>query len=145
MSTLVTLSNEAQTLSAAEIMDRINETGDIGALSADERNQYYAAVCSSVGLNPITRPFEFITLDGKLQLYARKDCAEQLRKINGISCKIVSKEIIDGIYTVHVQATDKAAQSRWFILSVFMTSVLALGTSTQRPTSRFPGSIAPTS
>src|SRR5262249_44022878 len=60
----------------------------------------------SVGLNPLTRPFEYITLNGKLTLYARKDATDQLRKIRNISVRLVSREIEDEVLTVHAAAKD---------------------------------------
>jgi hypothetical protein len=56
-------------------------------------------------LNPLTRPFEYITLNGKLTLYALRACADQLRQINKVSLKIVSRDVTEGILTVHVQAS----------------------------------------
>ena len=40
-----------------------------------------------------------------MQLYALRTCADQLRKINGVSLQIVSREISEGILTIHVRAT----------------------------------------
>jgi hypothetical protein len=59
--------------------------GDLSRLTPEQRVQYYRAVCQSLDLNPLTRPFDYITLSGKLTLYARKDCAEQLRNKRQIS------------------------------------------------------------
>ena len=59
--------------------------GDLAPLTPAERANYYRAVCQSLGLNPLTRPFEYITLNGKLTLYARKDCTDQLRSLNKVS------------------------------------------------------------
>jgi hypothetical protein len=60
-----------------------------------------------VGLNYLTNPFSYIVLNGKLQLYAKKDAAEQLRKIHRVSIQIISKEIIGDAYVVHVKGRDK--------------------------------------
>lgn len=92
---------------AHSIMERVLLIGDLALLTAEERNEYYFAVCKSLGLNPLTRPFEYIELDGKLTLYARRDCADQLRKLHSISIEVVSHKMSDGIYTVHVRAIDK--------------------------------------
>lgn len=81
--------------------------GDLSKLTPAQRNDYYVKVCKSIGLNPLTQPFQYITLNGKLQLYARKDCTDQLRKIHGISIEIVSQEVADDILTVHARARDK--------------------------------------
>jgi hypothetical protein len=82
----------------------------LAKLTAPERVQYYQRVCHSIGLNPLTQPFEYITLNGKLRLYAKRDCADQLRKINGISVEIVSQEVADGLLTVHVRGTDRTGR-----------------------------------
>jgi len=92
------------------VIERVITVGDLSKLSAPERVSYYNAVCSSVGLNPLTRPFEFITLNNKLTLYARKDATDQLRKINQVSIQIVSRERLDDAYVVTARATD--AQGR---------------------------------
>src|SRR5262245_10358478 len=91
---------------SAEIIERVLAMGDLKELSPAQRTEYLKAVCESVGLNPLTRPFEYITLSGKLTLYARKDATEQLRKKHHVSVNIVSRERIDDVYTVTARATD---------------------------------------
>jgi hypothetical protein len=67
---------------------------------------YYNRVCESLGLNPLTRPFEFINLSGKLVFYARRDCTDQLRNINNVTVRIVSREKLgEDVYVVTAQAT----------------------------------------
>lgn len=83
--------------------------GDLSKLSSAERLSYYNSVCTSLGLNPLTRPFEYITLNGKLTLYARKDCTEQLRTNRCISVKILSREVVEGVYVVTAQAIETVA------------------------------------
>lgn len=80
---------------------------NLARLSDSERLEYYKQVCDSVGLNHLTNPFAYIVLNGKLQLYAKKDAAEQLRKIHRVSLQIISKEIIGDAYVVHVKGRDK--------------------------------------
>jgi hypothetical protein len=87
-------------------METVLLRGDLSKLTAGERNSYYMQTCRSLGLNPLTRPFEYITLNGKMTLYAKRDAADQLRKINGISIEIVSREMIDDLLSVHVRAID---------------------------------------
>lgn len=87
-----------------DIMESVIAKGDLGKLTPDERVRYYNEVCRSMGLNPLTQPFSYITLNGKLTLYATRACADQLRKVNGVSLEIVSREIADDILTVHVRA-----------------------------------------
>jgi len=81
--------------------------GDLSKLNEQQRTEYYLRLCNSIGLNPMTQPFQYLTLNGKLVLYARRDCADQLRKINGISIEIVSQDRSDGLLSVHVRAKDK--------------------------------------
>lgn len=90
-----------------DIMESVLIKGDLSKLTPAERSQYYMETCKSLGLNPLTRPFEYITLNGKLQLYALRACTDQLRKINNISVEIISKEAADDILSVHVRAKDK--------------------------------------
>ena len=42
--------------------------GDLSKLNVDQRLSYYKSVCESLGLNHLTRPFEYITLNNKLTL-----------------------------------------------------------------------------
>jgi hypothetical protein len=58
--------------------------GNLADLTPQQRVEYVARVCASLGLNPLTRPFEYLMLSGRLVLYAKRDAADQLRKINGI-------------------------------------------------------------
>lgn len=84
--------------------------GDLSELTETQRLEYYNRVCATIGLNPMTRPFEYLKFQGKLILYARRDCADQLRKLNGISVEII-KEAFDGnTFTVHVRAWDKTGR-----------------------------------
>lgn len=95
---------------APQTLEQVLLGGDIEKLNAGQRVSYMLSVCKSIGLNPLTKPFEFIKLNGRLVLYARKDCTEQLRKINGISIKIVAREYTEGVYVVTAQATDKGGR-----------------------------------
>lgn len=81
--------------------------GDLAALTPAERLTYYKAVCESLRLNPFTRPFEYLKLSGKLVLYARKDCSEQLRTLHEVSITKLERETGNGIYTVTAYARNK--------------------------------------
>jgi len=79
--------------------------GDLGKLSPVERLVYFEKMCSTLGLNPLTKPFEYITLNNKLVLYATKGCAEQLRANKSVSITIPSRELIEDVYVVTAEAT----------------------------------------
>lgn len=80
-------------------------SGDLSQLSANERLSLYTKTCESLKLNPLTKPFEFINLNGKLTFYAKRDCTDQLRKNNSVSVRIVSREQVGDLYVVTAQAT----------------------------------------
>ena len=84
----------------AEIAAQVVVKGDLAKLTEQEKMTYYAALCRSLGLNPLTRPFEFITLNGKLTLYAKRDAADQIRKNAGVTILRIDKELIGDIYVV---------------------------------------------
>ena len=87
-------------------LEKVLVGGDLNSLNPAERMNYYRAVCQSVGLNPLTRPFEYIVLNDKLTLYARKDCTDQLRSIHGVSIELVERQEIGGCYVVRARATN---------------------------------------
>ena len=89
----------------AAAIEKVILGGDLKELRSDERLAYYNRVCESLGLNPLTQPFAYLSLSGKLTLYARKDAAEQLRKVNAVSLEITSREMIDGMYVVTCKAS----------------------------------------
>jgi hypothetical protein len=94
-----------------EIMEKvIVGGGDLGELDAAQRAEYYTAVCKSLGLNPMTKPFEYLTLNGKLRLYALRDCADQLRRLHGISIYIANREKMSDIYVVTARAKDRTGR-----------------------------------
>jgi hypothetical protein len=85
--------------------------GNLASMNPQQRLEYYRGLCKSLGLNPLTKPFEYLELDGKLTLYAKKDATEQLRSTRGISLKIVGREIHEGVYVVTAQATDPTGRT----------------------------------
>lgn len=93
-----------------EMMAKIEKAlieGDLKPLNDYERLCFYYKKCASLNLNPDTGPFAYITLNGKLTLYAKKDCTEQLRSIHGISITKLETKTIDGLYVVIANAIDK--------------------------------------
>lgn len=89
----------------AEIMERVLIQGDLKSLTPAERVNYYNGVCKSLGLNPLTRPFDYLQLNGKTLLYAKREATEQLRQIHQVSLSIKAREIFEGCYVVTAAAT----------------------------------------
>jgi len=96
---------------AAIKTDQVLIQGDLSTLNDEQRTAYYLRVCESLGLNPITQPFEYIPLGGKLKLYATRACSDQLRKLHGVSIQIMSRELVEDIYTVVARAEDQTGRT----------------------------------
>jgi len=88
----------AQQNDSAAVLERVIVAGDLARLTPAERIAYYRAVCESIGLNPLTQPFAYITLNGKLTLYASKTATDQLRTLRGISIDDAQRDIVDPDY-----------------------------------------------
>ncbi len=86
------------------IVEKVLVAGDLSKLTSAERLSYYARVCESIGLNPLTRPFEYITLNNRLTLYARRDATDQIRNVHKVSLTITSREMIGDVYVVTAKA-----------------------------------------
>jgi len=100
------MNTPAKAAPAADIMESVLIKGDLARLSPDERVTYYNAVCKSIGLNPLTQPLAYMNLQGRLQLYAKRDAADQLRRLRNVSVEILNQGLAEDLYSVHVQATD---------------------------------------
>jgi hypothetical protein len=90
-----------------DVIESVIMGGDLSKLTPEQRVSYYMKTCESLGLNPYTRPFEYLMLNGKLVLYARRDATDQLRKLHHISVEIVQQTVSLGMLNVRVRATDK--------------------------------------
>ena len=95
---------------SATVMESVLLMGDLSKLQPTDRVRYYKAVCDSLHLNPLTKPFDYINLNGKLTLYAKKDCTDQLRAIHGISITFPAREVIEGCYVVTARAMNPAGR-----------------------------------
>lgn len=107
--TAVTM-HEGPSAADLSIMEQVIIKGDLSNLTAEQRAEYYLAVCKSCGLNPLTKPFDYIVLKGKMTLYALKTTTDQLRKLNGVSITRIERELADDVLTVTAWA--QAADGR---------------------------------
>jgi hypothetical protein len=105
------MTNEMIVQDDAQLMESVLLGGDLSKLNPAQRVSYYQRVCSSLGLNPLTKPFDYINLNGKLTLYARKDAADQLRKINSVSIDDVDITETEKQYIVKVKGHDKEGRA----------------------------------
>lgn len=105
VSTAIATQTEGQDFAA--VIERVVTAGDLSKLSATERVNYYNAVCRSIGVNPLTQPLQFISLNGKLVLYARRECTDQLRSIHGVSITKLETTTNEGVFEVLAHARNK--------------------------------------
>ncbi|HKW20953.1 MAG TPA: hypothetical protein VJO13_06230 [Ktedonobacterales bacterium] len=92
---------------SAQTLEHVLGTGDLSKLSTQQRVEYYAKTCQSLGLNPLTRPMRFLALNGQIQLYFTRDGTDQIRQARGITLHVVDKMIDAGLFTVTVRARTK--------------------------------------
>ena len=92
------------------VMEQVLIGGDLAKLTADQRLDYYNAVCDVLGLNPLTGPFTYLKLNGKLVLYPNKTAAEQLRVNRGISITDLRQTTIDDVILVTVTGQDASGR-----------------------------------
>ena len=104
------MSNIVKMEEQAVKMEKVLLGGDLSKLTSAEKTAHYMSVCHSVNLNPLTKPFEYIKLNGKEVLYPTKNCSEQLRNNHKISIQIVAREKIGDVYVVTARATNAAGR-----------------------------------
>lgn len=90
-----------------EIIQKLVLDGDLSKMSQQQKVDYYNRFCQSLGLNPLTQPFQLMKFQGKERLYATKDCTEQLRKIHGVSIIELTSQKLEDVYVVTAKARDK--------------------------------------
>lgn len=83
-----------------EAIEQALINGDLSKLSVENRIIYYNKMCEGLGLNPLTKPFNYIVLNGKLVLYATKDCTDQLRDLKNVSVTDLQSKNDGDIYIV---------------------------------------------
>ena len=72
----------------AAVFERVVSTGDLSVLSPEQRLHYVAEVCAQLGLNPLTSGFQYISFDGKLQMYAGRQTAAQLASLRSLDVRL---------------------------------------------------------
>jgi len=103
------MENTLEPVIDATLVEHVLLDGDLSKLSPAQRVTYYLKVCETLRLNPYTRPMEYMRVaDGrggtKLILYAKRDAAEQLRKLHEVSLTITARELVEDIYIVTARA-----------------------------------------
>lgn len=94
-----------------DIIAKLVLDGDLKGLSQAQRVEYYSYRCRQSGLDPAAKPFDLLTLNNKLILYANAACTQQLTSIHKLSHAITSRELTDGIYCVFCRVTGQDGRS----------------------------------
>ena len=97
--------------SLAHQIEAVLITGDLAKLTPEQRLSYYKNVCESLGLNPLTKPFAYIILSGKLTLYALKDCTEQLRSLHDVSVTALNSQRLDDVFVVTANVSRRGGRT----------------------------------
>jgi hypothetical protein len=92
--------NQLAKTTDTSIIEDVLVKGDLSKLTPEERAKYYMDTCKSMGLNPLTKPFEYITLNNKLTLYATRSCTDQLRALHEVSILDLTRATTDGVHVV---------------------------------------------
>ena len=100
------MAQEIATQDQARLLEKVVIENDLSQLTPEERNKYYSATCESLGLNPLTRPFQYLRLNNKLTLYATKDASEQLTRNYQVSLEKRGSEDFEGVRIITYRATD---------------------------------------
>lgn len=103
-----------------EILSKVID-GDLTPLTKEQRVKYYIMMCEKLGLNPHSRPFEYLsqTIHDKrgqrdiIVLYAKRDCTDQLRHNRGISVEILRENFDKESQTLTIYARAKDKEGRF--------------------------------
>lgn len=81
--------------------------GDLSKLSGNDKVRYYNGYCERMGLDPFTKPFDILRLNGKEVLYCTRSGTQQLNKLHKVSHLITSRDTNAeaGVYIVTSKAS----------------------------------------
>jgi hypothetical protein len=101
------MSNKELQQKEAAVTASIIIDGDLSRLHPSDKVLYYRGYCERLGLDPFTKPFDLLRLQGREVLYLTRSGAQQLNKMHGVSHQIISRELMaePGIFQVIARAT----------------------------------------
>lgn len=90
----------------SSLVSQLIINGDLGRLTPQEKVTYYNGYCQRLGLDPFTKPFDLLKLNGREILYCTRSGAQQLNKLHNVSHAITSRETNAdaGVYLVTSRA-----------------------------------------
>jgi hypothetical protein len=93
------------------LLEQVIMGGDLARLSPQQRLTDYQRVCESMGLNPLTQPFQYIKLNNRLTLYATRAAADQLRKLHGVSITTMNVDTDGDMAVITCTGSDDSGRS----------------------------------
>lgn len=105
------IQQHADNIVSTDVIRSLILDGDVSKMTANQKVEYVTNLSKSLGLNPLSQPFQIIRFQSKEKLYATKDCTEQLRKIHGVSVTESISERHDELLIVHVKVQDKTGRT----------------------------------
>ena len=90
------------------VLDTLIQYGDVEKMTPQQRTDFYRGMCVQLDLNPLSKPFELLKLNGRTQLYATRNATDQLRAKRDISISITARDRHEDVYVVTVEATRPA-------------------------------------
>jgi hypothetical protein len=101
------MSNKEHQQKEAAVTASIIIDGDLSRLHPSDKVLYYRGYCERLGLDPFTKPFDLLRLQGREVLYLTRSGAQQLNKMHAVSHQIISRELMaePGIFQVIARAT----------------------------------------
>jgi hypothetical protein len=89
-----------------DLMYKVILQNDLAGLTPLEKVQHVKNVCTSLGLNPLTKPIQLLKFQGKEIPYMTKDGSEQIRNLHNVSIVKLETELLNGdLYIVKAYAT----------------------------------------
>lgn len=94
-----------------ELISKLVLKGDCSALTPEQKIEYMKYRCDQLGIDLAEGPFEFIRMNGKEVMYAKKSCTDALCRVRSITRTVTGKEKVGDVYIVTVKATDSTGRS----------------------------------
>ena len=104
------LATEADAETAAALTHYLG-TGDLSRLTGPQKAALYTRTCESLGINSLTRPFEWIefydpeTKGKKLVMYPKSACADQIAYQHRIRVQVLEEKIVGSLFKVEMKGT----------------------------------------
>jgi hypothetical protein len=102
-----TKTKQLQTTADQSVVSALILNGDLSKLSPADKVKYYNGYCDRLGLDPFTKPFDILRLNGREVLYCTRTGTQQLNKLHNVSHTITGRDLIEaaGVYQVTAKAS----------------------------------------